>query len=59
MLTSNSLTFFGTQYRSHRHGQLGPLREWFGQFQNLSSFTTLPSSYFLQVNNGTDTLSIT
>ena len=55
-LTSSSLTFYGTQYDPLASGSLAPYQNGANSFQNLSSFTTLPTSAFFTINNGTDTL---
>jgi hypothetical protein len=56
--TATSLTFEGTQHVSGLStGSLSSFTA--GEvalFTNLPNFTTLPSTYFFQVNNGTDTL---
>jgi hypothetical protein len=56
--TTTSVTFEGTQHVSGiSTGSLSAFAAGeVAAFTNLPSFTTLPSTYFFQVNNGTDTL---
>jgi len=55
--TASSLTFEGTQHVSSSTGSLSDFTfPEVALFTNLTSFLSLPSTYFFQVNNGTDTL---
>jgi hypothetical protein len=56
ILTSNSLEFFGTQIDPIASGSLAPFVNGTDSFQNLSSFTSFPSTPFFTIDNGTDTL---
>jgi hypothetical protein len=56
ILTSNSIQFFGTQTDPLASGSLAPFVNGTDSFQNLTSFSSLPSTPFFTVNNGTDTL---
>jgi len=56
ILTSSTLEFFGTQIDPIATGSLAPFTNGTDDFQNLSSFTSLPVTPFFTVNNGTDTL---
>ena len=57
-LNSSSLTFYGSQSTADGSGSLLPFSGFTASFpDNLgSSFTILPTSAFITVNNGTDTL---
>lgn len=55
--SANSVTFEGAQHVSSSTGSLSAfLAPEVALFTNLTSFSNLPSTYFFQVNNGTDTL---
>jgi len=55
-LTSSSIEFFGTQTDPIATGSLAAFTNGTDSFQNLTSFTSLPSTPFFTVDNGTDTL---
>ena len=55
--SANSVTFEGGQHVSSSTGSLSAFTSpEVALFTNLSSFSSLPSTYFFQVNNGMDTL---
>jgi hypothetical protein len=55
--SANTVTFEGTQHVTSSSGSLSAFTSpEVALFTNLSSFSSLPSTYFFQVNNGTDTL---
>jgi hypothetical protein len=56
IVSPTSIEFFGTQTDPVASGSLGDFVNGSVSFQNLSSFTSLPSSAFFTINNGTDTL---
>ena len=56
ILTSSTIEFFGTQSDPIATGSLAAFTNGADSFQNLSSFSSLPSTPFFTVNNGTDTL---
>ncbi len=57
ILTPTTLEFFGSQTSADGTGSLAAFSGFTAYFpNNLGSFTTLPTTAFIMVNNGTDTL---